>query len=386
MSRNIKPETSRLNLFYILQVLDNYTDEQNPMSATEIADCINKDFAHVVLSDKVISTDTVKRTLEELLSRIFPEGVDYNEKIHQYGYYIFCVMKEEGKFVPYRMVEGKQAPQKYYYLENDLKLAEILTLKDAVETYSYFSEEDITEIVRKLVRIRQGDFPTKRYIDTAKNNRDENSLLLMNIDILNEIIKHRNRAKITYCYYDVDKMLVPRKGYPKDIKPLHLMWSNGYYYVLAYSEKYDGIVNYRIDRITDVEEVEAKDKNNSIEFNPVQYRYEHPVMFGGNKEKIELLFKEDGKNYFMNVLIDTFGKDIRVAKATADIIEKYLPYSASYYDDMGIKWYKVSFEAVISGVELWAVQYCSQCKVISPEGLVQSVKENLKKGQEMYSK
>ena len=53
----------------------------------------------------------------------------------------------------------------------------------------------------------------------------------MNIEELNEIIHNRNCAQITYCYYDTDKKLVARDGYPKTVEPIHLMWSNGYYYL-----------------------------------------------------------------------------------------------------------------------------------------------------------
>ncbi len=36
MANGSKPESSRLNLFYILQVLSDYTDEDHPMSASGI--------------------------------------------------------------------------------------------------------------------------------------------------------------------------------------------------------------------------------------------------------------------------------------------------------------------------------------------------------------
>ena len=36
-----KPDSSRLNLFYIVHVLAKYTDEKHPMSAIEIANKVN---------------------------------------------------------------------------------------------------------------------------------------------------------------------------------------------------------------------------------------------------------------------------------------------------------------------------------------------------------
>ena len=38
MADSRKPDSSRLNLFYILQILANHSDEDHPMSASEISD------------------------------------------------------------------------------------------------------------------------------------------------------------------------------------------------------------------------------------------------------------------------------------------------------------------------------------------------------------
>lgn len=384
MAKRVKPESSRLNLFYILHVLEQYTDEEHPLSASEIADKVNRDFSYLASTDEIISVDTVKRILDELTDKIFPIGIDYDIVARKYGYYLFCVMKQDDNYITYRTTDGKQAPKKYYYIEDDLKLAELLTLKDAIETYSYFSEEDITEIIRKLVQLRPRSFPKRNYIDIARNERNENSLVLMNIDILNEIITNRNCAKIVYCAYDMNKNLIPRTGYPKVVEPIHLMWSNGYYYLLAYNEKYNNIVSYRVDRITDVEEVEIENTHRVEEFNSVQYRHEHPVMFGGDKTNIVILCRDTGSNHIMNIIMDTFGKNARVTKADDAVVKKHLGHSQKYYNKQGITWLALSIEAATGGVELWATQYCNDCFIVSPEESALRVKYRLEHGIDYY--
>lgn len=42
MAKSKKPESSRLNLFYILQILSSHSDEEHPMSAPEIRDKVNE--------------------------------------------------------------------------------------------------------------------------------------------------------------------------------------------------------------------------------------------------------------------------------------------------------------------------------------------------------
>lgn len=384
MANSNKPESSRLNLFFILQVLSGHTDEEHPLSVTEIRDRVNEEFGYLCDSGAVISSDTVKRTLEELTNKVFPSGSAYYEAVYRYGYGVACLMKKDGAYQPYAVDGDALAPKKYYYYENSFQTAELLTLKDAIETYSYFSEEDITEIVRKIVRLKPGAFPKGRYFDAAGKTRDEDSLLLMNIEDLNRIISRRNCANITYCYYNTEKKLTPRPGYPKTVEPVHLLWSNGYYYLLAYSEKYENIVSLRIDRITDIEEVETPNTHRVENFNPVEYRHEHPVMFGGTKQNMVLLCRDTGKNYIMNTIVDVFGKNVKVTPASDSLVKSHLGHDKKYYEEQGINWLKVSIQSTTGGVELWATQYCNDCLILSPEESREAVRKRLQAGMAYY--
>lgn len=380
-----RSEGSRLNLFYILYVLSNYTDENHPMSAAQIKERADAEFAYTSLSAAVISIDTVKRTLEELTDKIFSPGKPRMDLENKFGFAVYCVMKKGGSYTEYFAPQGTQPPKKYYYFENNLKSAELLTLKDAVETYSYFSEEDITELIRKLVKLRPQSFPCGQYYDIAGEERDEDSLLLMNIEELNRIISNHNHAKICYCYYNMEKKLVPRPGYPKEVEPQHLMWSNGYYYLLVYSEKYHGTISMRVDRITDIEELEVKSEKRADNFNPVAYRHEHPIMFGGEKQRITMLCRGTEKNYIMNMIIDVFGKNAVILPVDSAYLLKTLGHDREFYEKQGITWIKVIVESTIGGVELWATQYCNDCIIISPKELRERVRMRLESGMENYT-
>ncbi len=386
MKKSIKTENSRLNIFYILQILQKYSDEEHPLSVAEIRDKINMEFGHLSINGVMMSNDTIKRILEEMISCIFPNGISDKNWEDNYGFCICCVMRRGDKFVTYHADEDTVAPKKYFYYESTFKEAELYMLKDAVETYSYFSEEDITDIVRKLVQLRPHAFPKQRYYDVAKNERDQDSLLLMNIDMLNGIIQRRNSANITYCAYDINKRLVPRPGYPKIVEPLHLLWSNGYYYLLAYNEKYQNTVSYRVDRIIDIEEVETQNSHRVDNFNAVQYRHEHPVMYGGEKMRMVLLCRDTGRNYIMNTIMDVFGKNAKVTRADKELVERILPESYETYEKQGISWLKVVIETTSGGVELWATQYCNDCVIVEPEESAQRVLQRLQSGLEYYKK
>ena len=383
-----KPDSSRLNVLFIIYVLSNYSDQEHPLSASDIKKYIDAEFDYLSNAEDgaVISVDTVKRVLEELTDKVFPSGIEEGTyKIeYRFGYYIHCVMEDGDGFTSYRVKEGQQPPKKYYYYESSLKLAELITLKDAIETYCFFSEEDITGIIQKLIKLRPRAFAKSKYHDVASAERDENSLLLMNIEDLNRIINNKSGAKITYCHYNKYMQLEPRDGYPKVMEPVHLMWSNGYYYLLAYNLKYNNIVSMRVDRITDIEEVELEKKHGRETFNPVKYRHEHPVMFSGEKKQIVMLCRDTGSNYIMNSIVDVFGKNVRVVSAEENLLKQYIP---NYNEDKknGVQWLKVTVNTTLGGLEMWATQYCADCVVVSPEELRQQVKQNLKQGMSYYS-
>lgn len=384
MSKHTKPESSRLNALYVLLVLKKYTDEEHPLPVQEICKKVNREFGHLSEDGQFMSSDTVKRTLDHLAVSVFRDDIRMWDTIDEYGFRISCLVKADGNYVPCDSERTEGSGKRYYYYDSSLTTAEIRTLIDAVETYSYFSDEDVTAIINKLIRLRPRSFLDQDYRDRAGDIREENSLLLMNIDLLNRIIAHGNCAKITYCNYDMSKKLVPRPGYPREIEPLSLMWSNGYYYLLVYYEKYQNIVNFRIDRITEIEEIDRRAEHLPADFNPVQYRFEHPVMYGGKKEHFVLLCRDTGKNYIMNTIMDVFGRKARITKADDRLLEQELGQSGAYYQEQGITWLKVCFESSAGGVELWATQYCNDCLIVSPEASRERVRDRLKQGMEYW--
>lgn len=384
MAQKRKPESSRLNLLYIIQVLKTYSDENHPLSVKEIWKKINQEYGYLSCADQFMSMDTIKRTLEDLLVQIFQGGLEMIEVQRTYGFGVYCVIKDGNKYKSYFPGETPNNPKKYYYYESSLTMAEIRTLIDAMETYGYFSEEDVSSIINKLIRLRPRSFSLKNYYDKAARARDENSLLLMNVDLLSQIIARKHCARITYCSYNMEKKLTVRKGYPRKIEPLFLMWSNGYYYLLAYNEKYHNTTNFRIDRITEIEELEINVQHILESFNPVQYRFEHPVMYGGRKEHFVLLCRDTGYNHIMNTIVDVFGKMSKVTEAPDELLLKYLGKVASYYKKQGITWLKVEFDSSSGGVELWATQYCNDCLIIAPKISRKRVRERLKEGMKNY--
>ena len=381
---NKKPESSRLNLFYIMHVLSTYSDEYNPMSAMDIITAVNKEFGYLKEDGIIISKDTVKRTLDELTNTLFSEELNTGNALQKYGIFVHVLKKKNGRFVPYYSDEDSQNCKKFYYLQHELKTAEIVALIDAVEAYCYFNEEDSVGIIRKLLRFSSCKMREKTYYDIIGDERSGDAKILSNINCLSHIIKKHKGARITYCTYNTEKKLVPREGYPKVVEPVDMLWSNGFYYLLAYSDKYEEIMNMRIDRIIEIEEVDIFSKHKDDNYNPVKYRHEHPVMFTGPQGQVKLLCRNKKNNYMMNILMDSFGKNARIHKASAKLVEQHLGKRMEEYEKDGYTWLEVTVNTSLWGIELWALQYCNECRLISPQESVERVKQHLRTAMEFY--
>ena len=108
----------------------------------------------------------------------------------------------------------------------------------------------------------------------------------------------------------------------------------------------------------------------SFDINPARYRDENPVMYGGSKEEIMLRIRRTR----LNNAVDAFGKNFMI-------------FPSSFIDpDTGEadQWIELRFIANPKGVALWATQHCTECRVLKPDHLVETVTNNLKKGLDLY--
>jgi predicted DNA-binding transcriptional regulator YafY len=86
----------------------------------------------------------------------------------------------------------------------------------------------------------------------------ENKQLFYSIEVLNEAINKGRKVEFMYNDFGIDMKPHPRiasDGKPRKyiINPYQMVATNGRYYLICNYEKYDGVSNYRIDRISEIE-------------------------------------------------------------------------------------------------------------------------------------
>ena len=287
----------------------------------------------------------------------------------------------------YKTPKNGKGPTKYYYYESIFTNAELITLIDSVETYNYFSTDDIAGLVSKLLGLR----PRSEYLSKYNNKnsyylKDEDSLVLANIDEFSRILKAHQFAEIIYCNYDHNFQLIPRKKYPRIVYPLAMMWSNGYYYLVALFAPRFTPANLRMDRITQIKAVTPtpemkKAYQTDTNFDATTYRMEHPVMYDGKIQHITMLYFDNNYNGMHNSIRDTFGKLATIRPTTQEELQQHLSQTVVSVSE---QWMRADFKATANGTKLFATQYSPYCKIIYPTELQDAVKENLLSGLQLY--
>ncbi len=388
-----KTESSRNNVLYLILTLKNFTDRNTPLTNQQLTNKLNETFYNH--SDKTpISHTTVGHMLDALIKDDYLDLFRIND-IHELtepgdirdtfntGFYLRCVtpiIKKDGS-TEYKDVasmpesERSRCKNKLYYYESTILESELKTLYDAIETYNFFSVEDISKISSKLGSIRPLSSEFLKYLPTPADRelKDSDTTVLKHISDLAHIIKNRQLAEITYCTYNAKLKLVPKEGYesPKTVRPLKIIWSNGYYYCIVGVKGYTNVQNLRIDRMDYIEPINAtKDElkeysgycgseADHISSSKSDYRSKHPVMYAGETSTFPLLVNASTPN-MMNTIVDTFGRNLSTHKPGGNVLE-----SCNIDPATKDEWVIINVKSTFNGIVLFATEYCRDVVILS---------------------
>lgn len=336
----------------ILDILKRYTDEDHRLSQKEIAEILKNEY------NMTIDRKSVKRNLSNLLEFGYP--IEYSESVRM------MPNPKTGELEESYMLSD-------FYLEREFSDAELRLLIDSLLFSKHIPYSQCKDLIKKLEGLSNKYFESKvKHICTLPSNRPANKQLFYTIDVLDEAISKEKQVKFHYAEYGTDKKLHNRldsNGNPREyiINPYQIVATNGRYYLVCNYDKYDDLSNYRVDRITDIEllDTPAKPKR-SVKgaengFDLSKHMKEHIYMFAGKSIRAQFI----AEKYIINDIIDYFGSDAVFSDETED---------------------KVTVTVTVNEQDMhyWALLYVLQIKVISPQSLVDDIKNDIQKAAERY--
>lgn len=313
------PSKQKLRLLYIIDILSKKSDEEHPMSATQIMDYLREDYG----------IDCERKTVYDCI-----------ECLNEYGYEII----------------KSQSPRGYFMTPYYFEPAELRLLIDAVQSADFISAKKSKSLVKKFSSFAS-EYQYKRiekqvYIDNRNKCANENLFIL--IDIISSAILARKQIEVVYRRRKiVDGKTARYEEKSMTINPYALIWADDHYYLVGNYSKYDNLIHLRIDRLKSVKVLDTYSRHFS-EVSPYQssfdiadYSNKHLSMFSGDIKPVEMICN----NTMIEDFVDQFGEKV----------------SMKPYDDENFI-AKVDV-AVTDGLVAWIMQYGNKIKVKSPKEL-----------------
>jgi predicted DNA-binding transcriptional regulator YafY len=312
-----------------MKILLEKTDEQHPMSIAEIITAL--DAYGIQAERKSIYTDF------ELLRQF---GLDIETQ--------------------------RSKTTGYYIASRQFELPELKLLVDAVQSSRFITKKKSEELIKKLSSLTSSEQAKqlRRQVYIADRAKTINETVYYSIDQIHCAINNHKKITFKYFDYDVSKNRIYRKqGELYQATPVTLCWNDDNYYLITYNAKYDSLTHYRVDRMSGVAVLDEKgDAFDRSKFNIAEHAKRVFGMFSGEIVRARLSFD----NSLVNVVLDHFGKDVRMLSA----------------DD---GWFDISVDVSISPVFLaWMFTFGNKAVIKDPENLIAAMMERLEKSGQNY--
>ena len=263
-------------ILYLLKILLERTDEEHPLSTTQLIGILNEEFG--------ISAH--RTTITKDIAALVEYGLD--------------------------IVTIHSTQSKYFVASRKFELPELKLLIDAVESSKFITKKKSETLIEKIHTMTSPGQVAKLKRNNYVVNRikPDNEQIYYIIDAINDAI---NAGKqISFQYYDytgLKKKVLKNKGEVYKLSPYKLLWCGDYYYVLGYSEKKSKVINFRVDRIASKPEILDKDIiPMPDDFDIENYTKEVFFMFSGEKVLVDLRCD----NSLMKTMVDRFGEDVTI--------------------------------------------------------------------------
>ena len=346
-------QAKKLSLFNTLEILKEYSDEDHRLTQAELLEHLKTDY------DMEVDRRTVKSNLMDLIELGYEiESQETTRMIRN---------EKTGEVEESTIMSS-------FYLVRDFSNPELRLLIDSLLFSKHLPYSQCKDLVEKLEGLSNKYFhASMNYISTMPEDKTNNQQIFYNIDVLDEAISKGKKVSFKYLDYGTDKKQHPKLD--KDgkervyvVSPYQMVAKEGKYYLICNYDYYDDVSNYRVDRISDIEALEAKAKpfeelkwSNGQRLDLAEYMKKHVYMYSSADSQITFRIVKP----MISDIIDMFGKDVQFFDETEDTVCVKA---------------KVNEAAMIQ----FAQSYAPDVEILKPVELREKVKERLRKGYRCY--
>ena len=194
-----KNSGQKLKLLYIIKILEEYTDENHPITTKEL---IEKLAMYDVAAER--------KSIYDDMARLQDFGYDIIQKDNRSG-------------------------GGYYLGSRDFELVELKLLVDAVQSSRFVTEKKSRQLIGKLEKLvnKYDSKELHRQVYVAGRVKTDNEGIYYQVDAIQKAIAENKQIQFIYMEWNAKKELVPRREEKYLVSPWILMWQEEKYYLVA---------------------------------------------------------------------------------------------------------------------------------------------------------
>ncbi len=316
--------SSKIKTLLVFKYLNDYSDESHPLSTTDLIEMLEKE--GITCERKSIYADV--KTLNQL------------------GFNIMTTL----------------SPKRGYFMATrQFELPQVRLLVDAVSSAAFITPKKTSDLISKLEGLvsknQAADLISQVYIDS--NTKCNNEEIYYVIDKLHDAIINKYKVSFQYRRRNIDKK--NKKSYVNKefkVSPYALIWKDDHYYLVCNNEKYDNLMNLRLDRIRKISPIDepvrpiSQVSDYENEFDVADYTSKMFNMFSGYNASVTLICNLNLREEIM----DRFGAKIPLTAVDSDHFQTTID------------------AAVSEGLVTWIMNFGNKIKVEGPQELVDMIK------------
>lgn len=326
--------SSKIKTLLIYQLLSEHSDEEHPLSAND------------------------------LIAMLAQEGIKCERKS---VYSDIKILNDIGMDI----VTTTSPKRGYFIATRKFELPEVRLLIDAVSSAGFITPKKTESLVSKLESLvsknQANDLFSQVYVDS--NVKCSNEEIYYIIDALHEAISTKRKVKFVYKRRNIDfknNCSYTEKSFK--VSPYALIWKDDHYYLICNNEKYDNLMNLRLDRMKKIVTLDepcrpvGEVSDYKYTFDVADYSSRMFNMFSGSNDVItiqcDLSIREE--------ILDRFGEKVPMKAVDSSHFESTVNV------------------AVSDGLVSWLMTFGDKLKVIEPNDLADAVKKKAQSIAELY--
>lgn len=317
-----KSAPNKIKLLKLLEILRQETDEAHPLTTKELTERLEK--AGIGCDRRTLSND-------------------------------IAVLNANGYEVMSEMVGHDKG---YYVEDRNLSLPELKILIDAVQAAAFITDKKTNELIGKIASMggsHRAELLTQNLV-CFNTRKHSNESIYYNVGFLETALQQGK--KVSFFYFDLNEN--GEKQYRRNrerylVSPSALIYNEDNYYLMTWSEEHNGITNYRVDRMADVN-IEDEPACNAADIRATEvadYTEQAFKMYTGEECTATLQFDDS----LIGVVYDKFGEDTVMTRIDENNItaEVTIQVSPTFWG--------------------WLLQFPEKMKILAPKELIRQREE-----------